>query len=58
MQLALAPEKALQVAAAVATVAAVVTARATAQAEGAVERGERSQSWKEAALGSRRVKGA
>lgn len=56
MQLALAPEKALQVAAAVATVAAVVTAHATAQAKGAVERGG-GQSGKEAALGSRRAKG-
>lgn len=39
MQLALAPEKALQVAAAVAAVAtAVATAEATAQAQGAVEK--------------------
>lgn len=58
MQLALAPEKALQVAAAVATVAAVVTAHTTVQAKGAVERGERGLSGKDTTLGSGRVKGA
>lgn len=57
MQLALAPEKALQVAA-VATVAAVVTAHTTVQAKGAVERGERGLSGKDTTLGSGRVKGA
>ena len=59
MQLALAPEKAVQVATVIAAAAAVATANAAAQAQGAAKRRERGgQPGKEAALGSGGAKGA